>query len=95
MDADGLEILNSYRSSGLECESILMDWAAYDEWERYGTNQATGSQPLGCHRMLNLDHLTSQERRLYEYLCSKECKGYRRVEQEKIPYRYALAAAGL
>lgn len=95
MDADGLEILNSYRSSGLECESILMDWAAYDEWERYGTNQATGSQPLGCHKMLNLDHLTSQERRLYEYLCSKECRGYRRVEQEKIPYRYALAAAGL
>lgn len=95
MDADGLEILNSYRSSGLECESVLMDYPAYKEWERFGTNQATGSQQLANHRMLRLDYLTSQEERLYEHLCSRECKGYRRVEQEKIPYRYALAAAGL
>jgi hypothetical protein len=38
MDADGLEILDGFRAAGVPAVSILMDAAAYEAWEHFGTN---------------------------------------------------------
>jgi len=36
MDADGLEILDGFRSAGVPVRSIFMDTAFFDRWERCG-----------------------------------------------------------
>lgn len=89
MDADGLEILDAYRAAGLGVQSILMDMAAFERYERFGTKQATGKRSLASHVAQDVAHLEADERALYELLCSPAHKGNRRIEQERIP----LAAA--
>jgi hypothetical protein len=94
MDADGLAILNAYRSEGLNAESILMDLPSYRRYERYGTSQASGKQSLGSREEREAAHLTDAEAQLYALLCDPTHKGHRRVEQERIPLddaRQALA----
>ena len=94
MDADGLVILNAYRSEGLDVASILMDLPSYRRYERYGTSQASGKQSLASREEREVPYLTDAEAQLYALLCDPAHKGHRRVEQERIPLddaRQALA----
>ncbi|MBQ9003997.1 MAG: hypothetical protein IJ087_19300 [Eggerthellaceae bacterium] len=86
IDADGFEILNAYRAAGLAVESLLMDMATYEMYERFGTDFATGATSLATRREKPLEFLTEQERAVYRMLVARECPGHRRIEQERIPY---------
>lgn len=46
MDADGLEILDGFRAAGVPARSILMDVDAYEELQRFGTDQDAKGRPL-------------------------------------------------
>lgn len=89
MDADGLEILNTYRKAGYSCQSVLMDIDSYHIWEPYGTNISTSKTELADHKDADISFLEAPEAELYQELCSPTSKCYRRIEQEKIPFSYA------
>lgn len=91
MDPDGLEILAGFRAAGLAAVSLLMDPAAYDTWERFGTNTDAKGRPLQPREPRPAPHLTGDERDLYTRLCSPEWTRHRRVEQERIPLAEAMA----
>lgn len=90
MDADGLEILNAYRKAGYSCQSVLMDIASYRIWEPYGTNISTSKTELADHKTADISFLEDAEADLYRELCNPASSAYRRVEQEKIPFSYAV-----
>jgi hypothetical protein len=90
MDVDGLEILDGFRAAGVPAASILMDPAAYEAWERFGTNVDKTGKPLGPRPPRPVPHLTEAERALYHRLISPDWTGHRRVEQERIPLSVAL-----
>lgn len=93
MDADGLEILSSYRAHGLAIDSILMDKVSYKCWSRFGTNDVEkGKRPLSEHRHRDGLLLEPGEQRLYDMLTSPDFTGPRRVEQERIPNEAVLSA---
>lgn len=97
MDAAGFEILSSVRQLGLDCESLFMNWAAYDQYGRFGTNHDQNDKPLKRQQPKLLPGLHDDERALYEVLCTGEGVPYLRLEQERIPIpdaAMALAAAG-
>ena len=85
IDADGLEILNSYRSCGLDARSFLMDRDTFQKYHEYGTNHSTSKKPLSEHKRAKVPHLTEEEAGLYFDLTSSDWTRYRRLEQEKIP----------
>lgn len=91
MDADGLEILDGFRAAGVPAASILMGPADYDAWERFGTNVDKDGKPLGPRPPRPVPHLNEDERTLYQQLVSPGWTRQRRVEQERIPLRVALA----
>ena len=92
MDADGLAILNSYREQGLAVESMLMDMAAYERYERFGTSLAASKQALDQRARRDLARLTQGERELYDHLTDPSHTRHRRIEQERIPLEDAHAA---
>jgi hypothetical protein len=92
MDADGLEILNEFRAAGIDSVSILMDRDAYTTWHQFGTNTDAKSQPLTGRTPKSVPHLTDSEGELYLHLCDHNGNGFRRIEQERIPFSYALEA---
>jgi hypothetical protein len=85
MDADGLEILNEFRGARVATTSLLMDLAAYEEWERFGTNYDPQGKVIGPRAPRPIEHLTQAEAELYEALTSSDWKRFRRIEQERIP----------
>ena len=91
MDADGYVILDAYRAQGLPVTSVLMDDAAFDHYERYGTREARGRRALTTRKLRELPYLTAGERVVYERLCDPAWEGMLRVEQERIPLFAALA----
>lgn len=92
MDADGLEILNEFRGAGLVTNSLLMDLAAYEEWERFGTNTDPQGKTIGARTPRLVEHLNEPEAELYACLSSADWSRFRRVEQERIPLTVAHAA---
>jgi hypothetical protein len=92
MDADGLTILNQYREAGLEVASILMDIPTYDTYSEFGTNLDAKGNPIKVSTRRTLAKLTDYERALYEQLTDPAWTGYRRIEQERIPFVVALQA---
>jgi len=90
MDADGLQILNSYRAAGLNCESILMDLDAYDLYAAYGTIFEADGSKIKPRSRLDLGFLTVGEQDLYERLTDPSFSGFRRIEQERIPLKDVL-----
>lgn len=92
IDAHGYEILNGYRADGLAVTSILMDPATYATYERYGTNNDQNNAPLKPGEPKPLQNLTDPERLVYETVLDPAHAGHRRVEQERIPLKDALAA---
>ena len=95
MDTDGLEILAKLRQSGVDCESVLMDSASFREFESIGSSTSKdGKQiPLPRRAPSELCYLTSSEAKLYEEICAGIVR-YRRIEQEKIPFRECLRRLG-
>ena len=91
MDADGLEILSELRETGITCDSILMDTNAYKTYEPYGTKLDTKNKPLKTRTPKPTPKLTSNERNLYEQLCTGKNTTYLRIEQERIPINDAIA----
>jgi hypothetical protein len=92
MDPDGFEILDGFRAAGVLARSLLMDRAAYERWERYGTNVDQHGKPLEARVPHPTRYLTDDERTLYEDLCSQDWKRHRRIEQERIPLHVAAEA---
>ena len=91
MDADGLEILNSYRAAGIAVESILMDIESFGRYERFGTRMAAGKRSLEDHARTDTPWLNDGEQRLYDLFFDGSWRGALRVEQERIPLDAALA----
>lgn len=91
MDADGLEILNGFRAAGVPARSILMNPAAYETWERFGTNTDARGRPLTSREPRLVPHLTAEESQLYFQLVLPTWERHRRVEQERIPLGVAVA----
>ena len=89
MDADGLEILHTYRAARLAVESILMDVEAFGRYERYGTRMAAGKRGLDEHVQVETPLLTTGEQALYDLLCDRSWQGALRIEQERIPLQAA------
>ncbi|MBT1161632.1 DUF2220 domain-containing protein [Bifidobacterium sp. SO1] len=92
MDADGFEILSGVRELGIDCESLFMDHAAYDRYGRYGTNHDQADRPLKPRQPKPAPGLRSDERELYEALCTGDGVPYLRLEQERIPILDAAVA---
>jgi len=85
IDPAGFEIVNAFRSAGLNVRTIFMDIGTFTMYERFGaTTDATG-KPLGITQRKSLPFLTKEERELYLNLTDPEWTSYRRVEQERIP----------
>jgi hypothetical protein len=84
IDADGLEILNEFRERGIAATSIFMDSAAYQTYNRYGTNHDRHGEPLRPHLPGQLPNLHSHEQALYDHLTSGIAPVLR-IEQERIP----------
>ena len=89
MDANGLDILSKLRATGIPCTSILMDTTAYQTYEQYGTQFDAKNKPLTTQTPQPTPGLTTEERKLYETLCTGTDIQYLRIEQERIPIRDA------
>jgi hypothetical protein len=91
LDAEGFEILDGLRASGLRVSSLLMDEDAYEVFERYGTDSEADGRRLAARPLKLLAHLTPDEHRVYARLVDPAWSGTRRIEQERIPLAHALA----
>lgn len=93
MDRDGYEILNGYRVDfDRDLDSILMDEAAYEEFERFGTNQDPKGRELLAGFPRPVTRLRPDESSVYMRLIDEHHEGRRRIEQERIPLDVALDA---
>lgn len=79
LDAQGLQILNQFRSYYPSAKSLMMDWSTF---YRYRSLMKEGTSAL----LQTLPHLTLEEYDLYSHLL----KNNLRLEQERIPYKDAL-----
>lgn len=90
IDAAGLEIADRFLAAagaqGAHASTLAMDGATYRRFSRYGVDVDEGTR-----RAQRLDSLDGASRILYKRLCSKDCPGPRRVEQEKVPYEWVLS----
>ncbi len=93
IDKDGYEILHGYRVDfDRQIESILMDPATYESFERFGTNLDVRGRELLPGEPRHVSCLTGDERTVYLRLLDAQCPGHRRVEQERLPLANALDA---
>jgi hypothetical protein len=89
MDARGYEIVDGLRRSIPHLQTILMDPATYDRYERYGTNTDPGGSDLARARK-NLPNLTGEESVVYANLTDRDWNRHRLIEQERIPLSVAV-----
>jgi hypothetical protein len=85
IDPAGFEIVNAFRSAGLNVRTVFMDIGTFTTYERFGATTDAKGKPLGITQRKNLPFLTPAERELYLNLTDPEWARYRRVEQERIP----------
>ena len=64
----------------------------FKRYERYGTSLDRHGTPLGPGTRRDLPHLGAAECAMYHTLTDPAWEGYRRIEQERIPLKDALAA---
>jgi hypothetical protein len=91
IDAKGLCIVNDLRVAGVHATTILMDYTAYETYERYGAWTDDKGKPIPCSPRRSLPALTSEEHQLYLHLTDPAWTRVRRVEQERIPLHVAVA----
>jgi len=93
LDADGLEILDGVRRSGLpQTRSLLMDLATYEAFEAYGSWHDVHGKALTVANRKELTTLTADEAAVYVHLTDTAHDRTRRIEQERIPLPHAKAA---
>ncbi|EFA23130.1 DUF2220 domain-containing protein [Bifidobacterium gallicum] len=93
MDADGLEILDGLRGSGVCAYSVLMDENAYAEYADFATALDAASRPIVLHAPKQTPSLTPDERDLYVALSEGGSHSEApRIEQERIPLDVACRA---
>ena len=98
IDAAGFAIVNDLRIAGIHVQTILMDYATFEEYEQYGAWTGEKGKPVPCSPRRQLPALTPDERDLYQLLTDPAWTRVRRIEQERIPLRlgaerlYALVA---
>lgn len=81
LDVDGLAILHALRARGLAVRSVLMDEGTYELHETLWVDDP------GFQKPRDLADLTDAELRTYARII---VEGGRRLEQERIPWAYAL-----
>lgn len=81
IDVHGFQILSQLRGYFPQTQSCMMDCETFSKLKDMAV---TGSET----KLTTLEHLTSEEQRLFEHLVS--LKENNRLEQEKIPHFYAL-----
>ncbi|MFD2840562.1 Wadjet anti-phage system protein JetD domain-containing protein [Populibacterium corticicola] len=92
IDKEGLEILNGYRADfNRDIDTMLMDVATYDEFERYGTNHDKHGKLIIASDPRPVEQLRADEKNLYLRLLRPQLSGHRRIEQERIPLERAVA----
>jgi hypothetical protein len=91
IDAKGPCIVNDLRVAGVRATTILMDYAAYEAYERYGAWIDDKGKPIPCSPRRSLPALTPEEHLLYLRLTDPAWTRIRRVEQERIPLHVAAA----
>jgi hypothetical protein len=91
IDAAGLAIVNDLRTAGIQADTILMDFATYEAYEKYGAWTDDKGRPVPCSPRRQLPALASNEHHLYRLLTDPAWTRVRRVEQERIPLRVAAA----
>ncbi|WP_280443456.1 Wadjet anti-phage system protein JetD domain-containing protein [Nocardia brasiliensis] len=92
IDAAGYEIVHRFRSGGLDIVTLLMDDNAYSTYERYGASVDERGRPIPCAKRKPLPRLNEAERAVYDRITHPDCRGPRRIEQERIPLEVAHAA---
>ena len=98
IDAAGFAIVNDLRIAGIHVQTILMDYATFEEYEQYGAWTGEKGKQVPCSPRRQLPALTPDERGLYQLLTDPAWTRVRRIEQERIPLRvgaerlYALVA---
>jgi hypothetical protein len=95
IDAAGFEILDGFRADGVPAVSMLMDMVTFGRYERFGTSLDSHGTPLGPGTRRDLPYLGAAERAMYHALTDPAWKRYRRIEQERVPLKDALAALRL
>jgi hypothetical protein len=73
--------------AGVQVQTILMDYATFEEYEQYGAWTDEKGKPLPCAPRRQLPALTPGERDLYQLLTEPAWTRVRRIEQERIPLR--------
>jgi hypothetical protein len=89
IDAKGLCIVNDLRTKGIKVDTVLMDNATYEAYEKYGAWTDEKGKTIPCSSRRSLPSLTPDERLLYLHLTDPAWKRVRRVEQERIPLHVA------
>ena len=74
---------------------MLMDLVTFGRYERFGTSLDSHGTPLGPGTRRDLPYLDAAERAMYYALTDPAWKRYRRIEQERVPLKDALAALRL
>lgn len=92
IDAEGFEILDGFRRSGVPATSILMDLKTLRSYAVWGTDLDKGGRPIRTRNPKDLLTLTSSERAAYEVVCRGTPGLPVRLEQERIPLTVAHAA---
>lgn len=92
LDADGFDIVNSYRANGVAVETILMDLATVTAYRQFASALDVKSQPLCRSLPRVLPHLTDSEQAAYQAITDPNGGWPIRIEQERIPLAEALAA---
>jgi hypothetical protein len=92
IDAEGFEIVNSYRAAGLPLKTLLMDRDAYERYKLFGSYYDGRGNRLTVRDRRDLPHLTEAESQIYEALTDPASTDPPRLEQERIPFANAVAA---
>jgi hypothetical protein len=92
IDADGFEIVNAYRATGLTVDTLLMDLGTFQRYKHFGTYRDRKGKLLGVRQRRNLSLLTEAEAEMYEALTDPASTDPPRLEQERVPLADAAAA---
>lgn len=90
MDVDGLSIVNTYRSRGLNVDTVLMDDEAYLRFAHLGVSLDRHGKQLPVPNRPDLKLLTDGETRLLDMLCARPATQPLRIEQERLPRQIAV-----
>lgn len=94
IDAAGLGIVNDLRVAGVNIDTMLMDYPAYETYEKFGAWTDEKGKPVPCSRRRKLPALTPAEQHMYQMLTDPSSTRVRRVEQERVPLEVAAEHLG-